>query len=47
MNVMYMFPDDDDNLANYTSGRAQVMISNDLLQAISEQSTNISAYKCL
>ena len=29
-----MFPDEDDNLTNYTGGRAQVMVPNGLLRAI-------------
>ena len=32
MDTMYIFPDDDDDLTNYTGGNAQVMLPNDLLQ---------------
>ena len=31
---MYTFPDEDDDLTNYTSRSAQVMVPNGLLQAI-------------
>ena len=31
---MYSFPDEDDDLANYTSRSAQVMVPNGLLRAI-------------
>lgn len=30
----YMFPDDSDDLTNYTGGNAQVIVPNNLLQAI-------------
>ena len=36
MGTMYMFPDEDDDLTNYTGRIAHVMIPNDLLQSISK-----------
>ena len=32
MDTMYTFPDDNDDLTNYTGGNAQVMLPNGLLQ---------------
>ena len=32
MSTMYTFPDEDDDLTNYTGGNAQVMVPNGLLQ---------------
>ena len=32
--MMYIFPDEDDDLVNYTSRSAQVMVPNGLLRAI-------------
>ena len=34
MGITYMFPDEEDDLTNYTGRSAQVMIPNDLLQSI-------------
>ena len=34
----YIFPDEDDDLTNYTSRSAQVMVPNGLLQAIGKYS---------
>ena len=34
MGTMYMFPDEDDDLTNYTGRITQVMIPNGLLQSI-------------
>ena len=34
MDTMYIFPNEDDDLANYTGGSTQVMVPNGLLQAI-------------
>ena len=34
MSTAYMFPDEDDDLTNYTGRNAQVMIPNALLQSI-------------
>ena len=33
MGTLYIFPNEDDDLANYTGGSAQVMVPNGLLQA--------------
>ena len=32
MDTVYIFPDENDNLTNYTGGNAQVMVPNGLLQ---------------
>ena len=34
MSTMYKFPDEDDDLTDYTGGNAQVMVPNGLLQGI-------------
>ena len=33
---MYIFPNEDDDLTNYTGGSAQVMVPSSLLQAVSK-----------
>ena len=38
LNTMYMFPDEDDDLTDYTGRSAQVMIPNGLLQSIGKYS---------
>ena len=39
MGITYMFPDEDDDLTNYTGRIAQVMIPNGLLQSIGKSYT--------
>ena len=39
MGTAYMFPDEDDDLTNYTGRSAQVMVPSGLLQAIGKCST--------
>ena len=39
MGTTYMFPDEDDDLTNYTGRVAQVMIPNGLLQSIGKSYT--------
>ena len=39
MGTTYMFPDEDDDLTNYTGRSANVMVPNGLLQAICKFST--------
>ena len=39
MGTTYMFPDEDDDLTNYTGRSAQVMVPSGLLQAIGKCST--------
>ena len=44
MDTMYMFPDEDDDLTNYTGRNVQVMVPNGLLQSVGKQLYIIASY---